>query len=108
MRKSAFCICRNKDADQLCDNSTADQRLYFQYTDSTIPLLPKTEISSLQPSSVAVQLGLCCTWSGTSRFSRDEAHIARELLHAYSVLFESQGNVIIKIAVQFYFAPRRL
>ena len=50
MKKPAFCICENKDA---------DQRLCFRYKDSTIPLLPKSEISSLYPSSVAVQPGLC-------------------------------------------------
>ena len=47
MRKPAFCICENKDADQLRGNREADQRLCFRYTDSTIPLLPKSEISSL-------------------------------------------------------------
>ena len=47
MRKQAFCICENKDADQLRINCTADQRLCFRYTDSTTPLLPKYEISSL-------------------------------------------------------------
>ena len=47
MRKPAFCICENKDADQLRVNHEADQRLCFRYTDSTIPLLPKYEISSL-------------------------------------------------------------
>ena len=47
VRKPAFCICENKDADQLCGNREADQRLCFRYTDSTIPLLPKSEISSL-------------------------------------------------------------
>ena len=40
MRKPAFCICENKDADQLRGNRKADQRLCFRYTDSTIPLLP--------------------------------------------------------------------
>ena len=39
VRKLAFCICKNKDADQLCDDREADQRLCFRYTDSTIPLL---------------------------------------------------------------------
>ena len=34
MRKPDFCICENKDADQLCGNRTADQRLCFRYTDS--------------------------------------------------------------------------
>ena len=48
MRKqTAFCICENKNADQLRGNREADQRLCFRYTDSTIPLLPKSEISSL-------------------------------------------------------------
>ena len=46
MRKPAFCICKNKDADQLCGNHEADQRLCFRYTYNTIPLLPKSESSS--------------------------------------------------------------
>ena len=67
VRKPAFCICENKAADQLCGNRTADQRLCFRYIDCTIPLLPKSEISSIQPSSVAVQPGLCRTWSETPK-----------------------------------------
>ena len=67
MRKTAFCICKNKDADQLHSNCAADQRLCFCYTDNTIPLLPKSEFSSLYPSSVAVQPGLCRTWSETPK-----------------------------------------
>ena len=47
MRKLDFCICENKDADQLRGNREADQRLCFRYIDSTIPLLSKSEISSL-------------------------------------------------------------
>ena len=42
-----FCICENKDTDQLRGSREADQRLCFRYIDSTIPLLPKSEISSL-------------------------------------------------------------
>ena len=51
---------QNKGTDQLCgySNRAADQRLCFDYKDSTIPLLPKSEISSLQPSRVAVQPGV--------------------------------------------------
>ena len=48
MRKPTFCICENKDADQ-----RTDQRHCFRNIDSTIPLLSKSEISSLQPSFVA-------------------------------------------------------
>ena len=65
MRKPTFYICENKDADQLRDDREADQRLSFRYIDSTIPLLSKSEISSLKPSSVAVQPGLCLTWLET-------------------------------------------
>ena len=39
MRKSTVCICKNK------DNREADQHLCFCYTDSTLPLLLKSEIS---------------------------------------------------------------
>ena len=46
MRKLAFCICENKDADQLRGNREADQRLCFCYMDSTIFLLSKSKISS--------------------------------------------------------------
>ena len=48
MRKPMFCICENKDADQLRGNREADQRLYFHYIDSSIPLLSKYKISSLR------------------------------------------------------------
>ena len=67
MRKPDFCICENKDADQHCGNREADQRFCFRNTDSTIPLLPKSEISSLRRHSVAVQPGLCRTWSETPK-----------------------------------------
>ena len=46
MRKPAFCICENKDADQLRGHRAADQRLNFRYIYSAIPLLPKSEIFS--------------------------------------------------------------
>ena len=64
-KTTCFCICENKDAHQLRGNREADQCLCFRYTDSTISLLPKSKILSLQPSSVAVQPGLCRTWSET-------------------------------------------
>ena len=66
MGKPTICICENKGADHLRSNCEADQRLCFRYTDSTIPLLSKTKILSLYPSSVAVQSGLCQTCSETT------------------------------------------
>ena len=38
MRKPDFCICENKDADQLCGYREADLRLCFRYMNSTNPL----------------------------------------------------------------------
>ena len=67
MRKPVFCICENKDADQLRGNREADQRLCFRYLDSTIPLLPKSEMSSLFPYSVIAQPSLCRTRSETPK-----------------------------------------
>ena len=67
IRKPSFCICENKDADHLRGNREADQRLCFRYIASTICLLPKSEISSLQSSSVVVQPGLCQTKSETGK-----------------------------------------
>ena len=43
MRKPAFYISENKDADQLRSNCSADQCLCFRYTDGTNPLLSKSE-----------------------------------------------------------------
>ena len=73
MRKPDFCLCENKGE----DHCTADQRLCFRYTDSTISLLSKSKISSLNPSSVLVQPSLYRTWSENPEdwFSRVAAHI---------------------------------
>ena len=57
MRKPTFCMCQNKGA---------DHHFCFGYIDSTMSLLSKSKISSLLPSSVLVQLGLCWTWSETT------------------------------------------
>ena len=48
MRKPDFCICENKDADQLRGNREADQHLCFRYTlvQSIYYLNPKFQASS--------------------------------------------------------------
>ena len=43
VRKPDFCICENKDTDQLRGNREADQRLCFRHLDRSTPLLPKFE-----------------------------------------------------------------
>ena len=67
MSKPAFYICENKGADQLPRDQAADQHFCFHYIDSTIPLLPKSEILKLKPSSVVIQPGVCRTWSETPK-----------------------------------------
>ena len=62
--KTAFCICENKDANQLRGGREADQRLCFHYIGITIPLLPKSETSSHYLSSVVIQPGLYQTGHG--------------------------------------------
>ena len=77
MRKPAFYICENKEADQLRSNCAADQRLCFRYMDSAIPLLTKSEMSS----HLAIFCG--CTarfvWDLVGKpeiqFSQNEAHM---------------------------------
>ena len=65
MRKPAFCISDNIDTDYLCSNCTADQRLCFHFSDTAIPRLLLSKISSCFIASVSVQAGLCQTWSET-------------------------------------------
>ena len=65
MTKPEFCLCQNKGTDQHHSHCEADQRLCFRYMDTTIPLLPKSESSSIYPSSVDAQRRLCRTWSET-------------------------------------------
>ena len=64
MRKPAFCICENKDADQLRGNRVADQRLCFatRIVQSLFYLNPKFQAHTI---TVTVQPGLCRTWSET-------------------------------------------
>ena len=45
MGKPTICLGENKGADQLRGNREADQRLCFRYSDNTVPLLLKSEIS---------------------------------------------------------------
>ena len=80
MGKPTICIGENKDADQLRGNREADQRLCFRYSDSTIPLLLKSEISSFWLFSMLVQASLCRTCSETTLlvFSRGGSNLMTE------------------------------
>ena len=60
--KKAFFLHMRK---QRRSNCEGDQHLCFRNKVRTIHLIPKFEFSSLFPSSVAEQPGLCWTWSET-------------------------------------------
>ena len=104
MRKPDFCLGENKGADQLRGNREADQRLCFRYTDSTISLLLKSEISSFYLSSVAAQAGLCQTWPETPKtgFVASRLIQSLQLLHSSSAPLISQGqNPVLSRAAYF-------
>ena len=62
---------RNKDAHQLRSNHEANQPLCFRYTNSTIPLISKSKISSL----VVVHPGVGPGQKPECWFSHDAAHM---------------------------------
>ena len=76
VRKPAFCICENKDADQPRGNREADQRLCFRYTDGTIPLLPK--IRNFKPPAIfcgsTARFVSDLIGNAEDRYSHNEAH----------------------------------
>ena len=76
MRKPAFYICKNKDADQLCRNCAADQSLCFRYSDSTIILLPKL---------LSIFCG-CTAWFVSDLVGNTEDWFSRDVAHNIGVL----------------------
>ena len=76
MRKPVYAICEQQNADQPAHQRSLISAFVVRCLDSIIPLVSISKISSLYLASLAVQDGLCLTWSQTPKtFSRDEAHI---------------------------------
>ena len=98
MRKPAFCICENKDTDQLRDYCRADLCLCFPYTDGTVPLLPKSEISSL---SLAIICGCSARFVSDlvggleDRYFHNETHMLMVL--SYKILFNLENTCLLGI-----------
>ena len=67
MRKLAFCMCENKDADQLCGTAQLISAFVFatRIVQSLCLLNPKFQASIC--ISVTAQPGLCGTWSETPK-----------------------------------------
>ena len=92
MRKPAFCICENKDSDQLRGNREADQHLSFRYTDSTIYFL----YMKFQASSHLVWLySLVCV--GPSRKPRRPVFSQRGSFYRFSLDYMWAISVMQKI-----------
>ena len=84
MRRPVFGICENKGTDQLHHSRAAHQHLCFCYIDSIAPLIPKSEISSLKPSSGAVQPGLCQTWTEIPKTGFLTTQLNKDIFFVYS------------------------
>ena len=86
MRKPTFCICENKDADQLRGDREADQRLCFRYIVQSLYFLnPKFQFSS----QLLCLYSLVCVGPGGNpkdRFFHNEAHCASVLEHFLGIL----------------------
>ena len=65
MRKHAIAYAKTKGPDQLRGDHTDDHHPCFRYIACKINLLPKFQVSSC--FTVAVQPGLCLTWSETPK-----------------------------------------
>ena len=74
MKTSVFGICENKGANQL-RSCGVDQRLCFLYINSAIPLLSRSEISSLFRGCTA-RFVSDLVGNPEDRFSRDGAHLS--------------------------------
>ena len=116
MGKPTICLCENKGADRLCSKCEADQRLCFRCTDNTIPLLSKSKMSSLYPSSVTVQPGLCRTWSvpkllvflrtGSYLFEFNQVNNTHTISHRINM--DQKENLICLAKLIYYIVTRTL
>ena len=76
MRKPAFCICKNRDADQIRGNCEADQHLCFHFRDSTIPRLSKSEIFK----ALAIFCD-CPVWFGSNLIGNPEDRFSNIIIN---------------------------
>ena len=81
MRKPAFYICENKDADQLRGNSPGNQPLCFGYIDNTIPKIRK--IQHFKPLTFFCG---CTALNAEDEFRHEVAHYMLETSDAAKLL----------------------
>ena len=99
--KLAFCLCKNKGADQLCIYWTDEHRLSFRFTDSTITLILKSKISSF--------LACICDYTGgfvKARSLSIVAHIIGCLVRGFLAQLGWDTFVLKNIKIPFYMGMR--
>ena len=103
MGKPTICIGENKDADQLHGNCEADQRLCFRYSDSTIPLLLKSELQA-SSSNLCLYRPVCVRpvrkphcW-----FSHEAAHIESLAKRLYLMTVQQMGTLSQCVLVAYH------
>ena len=114
IRKLKICMCGNKGAGQLCSNCTADPRLCFRYTDSTIHLL-KSEISSIKPSERILSdllVTTSCWFSHTVVHEPEdtrarETHTAVAISMCFIIIIFLSRNSFVRFSSVYYLIVRR-
>ena len=97
--KSDFCLCKNKDADQLRSKDEADQRLCFRYMDSTFQfsffLNPKF------PASTQTSHFCDCTGQFVLDLVRNpEAQFSHVVPHIHVMVVVILSVVVLKLLLQ--------
>ena len=67
MSKHVYAICEQQRRRSAYASAQSDHAFFIRCLDSIIPLVSKSEISSLYLASVAAQAGLSLTWSQTPK-----------------------------------------
>ena len=87
----------NKGADQPAHPRSLISAIVVRYLDSIIPLVCKSEISSLYLASVAAQAGLCLIWSQTPK----TGFLVTRLKCVWSCFFLTYSFMIQKEAIKY-------
>ena len=90
---------KNKGADQLSGNNEVDHSV-------PVFVILKSKISSLLPSSIVVQHGLCTTWSKTPKTVFLMMQVKYSYMYLLSVcsIFGSGGNELLDAVVRLALA----
>ena len=97
MIKPAFCICKNKGADQLHGNHTADQRLFFRYI--------VLSLYFLNPQFPGSQFVLDLVVNPKDRFSHDVAQTVNKIKMTVQLTVGTYQKQ--KETCTFQYEPRR-